>query len=221
MPTRSPSHQGFTLFELLVVLSIMAILALISVPIISSIAAAKNLDGGINDLVGMIERARSEAVTRQTYVWLGIAPVQTSSGTMQVDVAMVCSKDGTGTNTAASNLTNLTKVVHLTNLSLTDWGGLKQSTKDLFTTATPASFSTNATGITFTAGQTSFTGKTVTFTPQGEVMLKGAAKGDDGFDSWIDISIRQAHGTYVATTADDAAVLIQGSTGTVQVVRLH
>jgi prepilin-type N-terminal cleavage/methylation domain-containing protein len=216
----SKSNRGFTLVEMMVVLAIICILAVISVPVITSLMGAKNLDRGTYDLAGVIEQARDEAVTRQTYVWLGITPVQTSIG-MEIQVAMVCSKDGTGTNTAQSNLTSLSKIIHISSIALTKWSSLKASTQNLFTNAIPASVSTNTTGISFTVGQTQFTGTTLTFTPGGEVLLKGAASSDDGFNSWIDVSLQQAHGTTVSLGADDASVLIEGATGAVKIVCLQ
>ena len=212
--------EGFSLVELLVVIAIISLLGVMAAPVVSSLMGAKTLDRGTYDLAGVLEQARSEAVARQTYVWVGIKPVPTANG-QEIQVAMVCSRDGTGTNTDPSNLTNLSKVLHFPNLSLVAWSGLKASTQNLFTKATPVSVSSNVAGIAFTSGQTQFEGTTLTFTPEGEVLLKGAARSSDGFNPWIDVSLRLAHGTTVAPGADDASVLIEGATGSVKIVCLQ
>ena len=220
MRRTTPRQEGFSLVELLVVIAIISLLMVMAAPVVSSLMGAKTLDRGTYDLAGLLEQARNEAVTRQTYVWVGIKPVPTAHG-LEIQVAIVCSKDGTGTNTDPSNLANLSKVFHLSNLSLVAWSGLKASTQNLFTNATPVSVSSNVAGIAFTSGQTQFQGTTLTFTPGGEVLLKGAAKSTDGFNEWIDVSFRLAHGTTVAPGADDASVLIEGATGSVKIVCLR
>lgn len=213
-------NRGFSLLELLVVVTIISLLAVISIPAFSAIAGARNMVRGAYDLASVIEQARNEAVTRQTYVWVGIKPVETITG-REIQVAIVGSKDGTGTNTAQDNLTNLSKVLRIANASLTDWSGLKVTTRNLFTKALPDSVSANDEGITFVIGRSEFKGTTLTFTPKGEVLLKGSVSSDDGFNSLIDVSFRQVHGKTVKPEADDVSVLIEGATGAVRIVCLH
>lgn len=62
MDSRISSEQGFTLIELMVALSISAVLLAIAVPSYSSSRLNSQLRASSNDLIGSINLARSEAI---------------------------------------------------------------------------------------------------------------------------------------------------------------
>lgn len=70
MGRRISSAQGFTLVELIVAISIAAILLAIAVPSYSSSQLNSQLRVSANDLIGSINLARSEAIKRGTTVTL-------------------------------------------------------------------------------------------------------------------------------------------------------
>ncbi len=60
--------DGFTLLELLIVLTIMGILVVIAIPSFSGLAQGPQVSSAVNDLVSSFNYARNEAVTRGTLV---------------------------------------------------------------------------------------------------------------------------------------------------------
>ncbi|TXH92700.1 MAG: prepilin-type N-terminal cleavage/methylation domain-containing protein [Pseudomonas sp.] len=67
--TLHPSrHQGFTLIELMIVLAIIAIVALVAAPDYQSSIASSRKTSAANNLLGALQFARSEALTRRSDV---------------------------------------------------------------------------------------------------------------------------------------------------------
>ncbi len=221
-----PRRDAFTLIELIVVLAIGVLLSAAALPALVSVLQSRGLTQDIYGLSEMLDLARNEAISRETYVWVGIQPV-TNNGTAELQVAAVASMDGTGNNTVVSNLIGISKVLYLQNVVLCQWSNLKLATQKLstnyFTTAImPLSVANNTTGVSFQAGTVQFTQKTtITFTPRGEALLPGSVSIATGYDPYIDVSLREAHGTQIAENADDASIVIDGATGATQMLRLQ
>jgi type IV fimbrial biogenesis protein FimT len=70
-------NSGFTAIELLIVLSIVAILGTIGLPSMRSTTTSVRMSGEINALIGALNRARSEAVKRGQSV--SVCPVNGTS----------------------------------------------------------------------------------------------------------------------------------------------
>lgn len=212
------SGAAFSLMELLIVIGVIALLAALAIPAYNTIGRANNLTRAASDLSALLKLARTEAVARQTYVWVGVEPVS-GQGNSGLAIGAVFSRDGTGTHTAPANLGPLTEVVRLSGVSWSNWSELKTATRQLYANGTPASLLTNDSGVNFKIGNDEFSGHTITFTPRGEALLKGNASPDDGFVEAIDISMRQARGN--AVNADEAAVIVEGATGAVKTARVQ
>jgi len=69
-PPRLPDARGFTLIELMVTLTVMAIILAIAAPSFSALLASNRLTTQTNELVGALNLARSEAVRRSQPVTL-------------------------------------------------------------------------------------------------------------------------------------------------------
>lgn len=212
---------GFSLIELLTVIAIVSMLAVVSGPAISSIAGARQISKGAYDVAGLLELARSTAVARQTYVWVAFQNTNTASGP-EVRMAAVGSLDGSGANLDPANLFGVSRVITIRHAVMTPWGELKKATRDLAGTNTsPQSVASNTSGGSFSVGNMTFdSNNTLTFTPRGEVILKGVVSPLDGYDNLIDVSFRQARGSFVSPEADDAAVIVDGPTGAVRMLQL-
>lgn len=212
---------GFSLIELLVVIAIVGLLTVFTVPAMQSISGAQEVARGAGEIGSLLELARSEAVARQTYVWVGVEQTNVS-GTLEVRAAAVGSLDGSGTNTDEANLFLLTKVLRVPNASLARWEDLRTATRSLLGGDPPVSLAGNTDGVVFSSGATRFgSGCSVTFTPRGEALLRGPADLYEGFEPLSAVGLRQARGTLVSTEANDAAITIDGPTGAVQVLRVQ
>jgi type IV fimbrial biogenesis protein FimT len=96
MPAES---RGFTLIELMITIFIGALLLAIAVPSFQSTIASNRLATQTNDLVGALNYARSEAITRNTRVRLCRAANETSTtcaGSVAIWAAWIVRNDTTG-----------------------------------------------------------------------------------------------------------------------------
>jgi prepilin-type N-terminal cleavage/methylation domain-containing protein len=214
--------RGFSLVEMLVTISVLGLLAVCTSPAFHALTRSRTMTQGAYEIAGLLELARNEAVARQTYVWVGFQSTNVS-GFPEIHAAAVCSLDGSGSNTNSANLSALTRVVKVRGVALSDWNSLKDDTRSLLPpNRTTASMATNQAGIAFAVGGTSFQDRlSVTFTPRGEALLQGVVGPNDGYDRLIDISLREMRGNTVSPSADDAALIVEGSTGTVDILRLQ
>jgi len=234
----TPLQKGFSLVELLIVIGIVSLLSALAMPAFNSLASSRGVTQGLYDISTLLEFGRTEAVTRQTYVWVVFqnASVGNQSTQSEVRMAVFASQDGTATATA-SNLLSLTKVMHVRNVTLTSWTDLKAATTSLLSTYIPVSpapvpsdIFANTSAVSFLPAGATGRQYTVTFTPRGEAMRAQAPSPYTPYDSWIDLSFRQINGysasadtspTSDGTSVDDAAVIIDGTTGTLQRIRLQ
>jgi prepilin-type N-terminal cleavage/methylation domain-containing protein len=108
--------RGFTLLELLIVVSIIGLLLVLIVPAFTNIKGGTDVTSAAYTIKGVLDTARTYAKTNNTYTWVGFKEVDVSqdpsvspqlSGPGRVAMAIVASKDGTRgydiTNTSLPN----------------------------------------------------------------------------------------------------------------------
>ena len=201
---------AFSLIELLVVMAIIGLLAAITIPAFNSIGQARGVTEAAYQLAAAIELARSEAVSRQTFVWLGIQNYTNADG-LNLKLGIVFSKDGSSTNTDATNLQPIGRALLIQRVGLADASVLANLGSNLGKAVNLAAFSGGLKP--FKIGQSDFSdGRTVTFTPLGEVTTNPSPNSTSGFDPGIAVGLCQARGTTLSTNSA-IAVAIDGSVG--------
>ncbi|MGE8363049.1 GspH/FimT family pseudopilin [Pseudomonas sp.] len=88
------SNKGFTLIELMVVLALITIIALIAAPGYQGLMSGNRMISVSNNLMGALQLARSEAVTRNQSVSVCSSSNQTSCGGSWADGGIVLLANG-------------------------------------------------------------------------------------------------------------------------------
>lgn len=218
------SPNGFSLVEILVVISLIAVLSAGAIPAMNGIRGGQSLTKSAYDVAGLLEQARSCAMAKNTYVYVGLAEAVENSAGVQVSpdggrvvVAVMASK--TGVRPLSSNgaeLVPMNRMQSFDNLKLDTLGtegamGSRKSGPDVVNLADAGS--TGFAGFTCSGPG----GTTVTFDKVIEFDPTGVARftQKDNIDGWIEIPLKPARsgGNTVA------ALQVDGVTGSVRVFR--
>ena len=144
---RAAAARGFTLVEMLAVMTVIVILLSLVVPAFTKLTSANSLTKGVYDISGQLEQARAYAKANNTYTWVGFyeeAMGQNGVGPAigHVVVSVVASKDGTALYTnnptvpfVASNLIQIGKLTSIDNIHLTVLDNDKVPTRGLVPSA--------------------------------------------------------------------------------------
>lgn len=219
MGWNSRRKRAFSLLELLMTIGIIGMLSGLMMPALTSVVSSNEFSRNAYDVSDLLKFARAEARTKQSFVRVGFAPCEVN-GAQSVKLAAFIAADGSGENLGVGNQIPLSRVVLLRNAELVGWDDLKQETRALRPDVDPSSVGETSTPpVSLSAPGVVFE-HVLTFTPRGEVLLKEAVSPDDGYAVTIDVSLRQKRGTATPANAQEAAVLIDGSTGSASVLRL-
>jgi len=234
--------RGFTLMELLVVVTIMGVLMGASIPAINGLKSSGDFNRNLFNLAGTLEQARSYAMANNTYVYVGIEEIDggkpvangNTSGTGRVMVVVKASKDGTrgydinnpsatDDNTFDSSLSPLGKMVVMDNMSLAQSGNLSSQNGMIRPNLDSASYdlaqnnADSAKEVIWKPTNLTFS-KVIQFDPQGIARIQTDSNGDT-VPPLIEIGLRESKGNTVLSKGQQAALQIAGVTGAVRVYR--
>jgi prepilin-type N-terminal cleavage/methylation domain-containing protein len=229
---------GFTLVELMIVISIMMLLMSFAAPTMSGILKGKKTDQAIGALTAVFENARMEAVVQNTYLWVGLMNKKSSgtpstpSGQDEVWVMTFKGKMGEKRLTGDNRVIPAASLRRLEGVSILDLGSLPQLVSEKVSTQTnetasfgdfikspPSSVSVAWVGNSET-GSMEFN-QLILFTPRGEALL------ENGLPDTLPKPVpyvamglgKTVDGAVGKTDKDLAAILIGGFNGRVGVVR--
>jgi prepilin-type N-terminal cleavage/methylation domain-containing protein len=178
-------ERGFTLLEVLTVISIAAIMSYLLVPSLVSLNQAGNLKANASQVGDILEQAYSAALSKNTYVWVGFSQVTANGGGVAM-ASVYSAHENPGDYPNA--VMPLTKSVFLHNLNLATISAAPIPSR----ATTSVGQITGATLGTFSA-QISGSPQTLSYvieiTPSGQVFLSSTNK-----YAWMEIGLKPANG---------------------------
>ena len=245
---RSPlqPREGFTLFELLIVMAIVALLMVLIAPAFTTIKSGTDVTSAAYTIKGVLDTARTYAKANNTYTWVGFyeedvsqpSTTPATNGTGRLVMSIVASKDGT--YVATTNPIDVTKVfqvgkltkvenVHLArtadNTSLPvdsnpQPPGTTLDTRPTVTSAYSLGNPTSTTPFNYPLGGTQYTFRwMVQFGPDGNARLSNSTDFPQTAVA-SEIGLRQTHGTSVDMNSPNiVAVQFTGLSGNVIIYR--
>ena len=230
-PAVALREGGFTLFELLIVVGIIATLLVLMAPAFTYIKGGTDVTSAAYTIKGVLDSARTYAKANNTYTWVGFAGSIQATITGQVQVAVVASKDGTNLGTDGSapagdisaNTLPVGRLVRIDNIDIGDTGvptndGTEfESRPSVIAAYRVSSSGDTAYPFTVQQGTEQITfNRWIRFSPRGEAVVKGSAT---QIAPYAEVGLLPTHGTALAPTPNIVAIHISGFGGNVRIYR--
>jgi prepilin-type N-terminal cleavage/methylation domain-containing protein len=216
-------EDAFSLVELLVVITVIALLTSLTVPALSALKNAGGVNQAVNGISLSPDEARAYAMAHNTYVWVGFVQ---PTGSQNLLVGMVA---GTAGGSSSINVSSapptsyvpIATVQSYPNLSLATVSAVESSNSDTsWTSLMPVGTelsSSSLTGFTQSSGGTTLSfpqGSILQFSPQGEANVSSTG----ALQHWIQFGLQPVRGGR-SNGPDVAIIQISGLNGRVQVFR--
>jgi len=215
---RRAGLSAFSILELIIVISIIIVLLMVSRSLLSGLAGRDSVGNAATELQMLLDFAREQAKSRNSFVWVVFGNGQTLVGGNVLSAVVLGSLDGTS-NTASANLAQLSKRLALPDIVLTEVSQLKASTQALLPAPRGINLASQSQFFDYISGGVSHR-RFITFSPRGEVLAVANATTADGFVPVVDIGLRKTRGpSSPAPDADDAGIVLFGSSGRSVVIR--
>jgi prepilin-type N-terminal cleavage/methylation domain-containing protein len=229
-----PARYAFTLIELLVVMGIITVLMVLVVPAVTNLKGSGDITNAAYTVSGALEQARSYALGKNTYVWVGFyeedvsqpATSPATPGVGRVVISIVASKDGTTiydpNNPAAIDPTRLVQVGKLTRIQNAHLATFPDGTgtDSTFDTRPAVTYNTARIGDTtppnpsvtpfqYPVGMPAPTAqytfvKAIQFSPQGEARINNS---NFSLKTTAEIGLRPTHATIVDNVSPNVVAI--------------
>jgi prepilin-type N-terminal cleavage/methylation domain-containing protein len=240
-------NSAFTLFELLIVIAIIAVLLVLMAPAFTTIKGGTDVTSAAYTIKGVLDTARTYAKTNNTYTWVGFyeenvanptSPNSTTPAVGRVIMSIVASKDGTTVYDPnilapidATKLIQVGKLTKIDNLHLWTHTDTPPGTGSTFDTRTSlastycigdSSPANSATPFQYPVGNPApsvqYTFyKAVQFSPRGEARVNNNSNSPQA----AEIAFEQTHGAAIPASipANVVAIQVNGFAGDVSIYR--
>ncbi len=222
---RLDGRRAFSLVELLLVIVIIATLVVLSAPAVFDLIGSRGTTRAVNEISDLIEMARNEAMTRQSYTWVAFDAATNADGNDELHAAVLSVLDGVvsttskGTTVAISTARPVTRTFRWENVKLVPLSALKhlrnlaQAPSEPLASQARQSFRLGAASMEMTEFLT------ITFTPQGYALLKGLPDLLTPYAEFIDIGLQPTRGGEKLAKPDQAALVLDGVNGRIAILR--
>lgn len=207
-------QTGFSLVEMMCVIAIMSLLASAAWPSIVGMVSGNRLTNNAYELRGLIQQARTTALTEHTYVWVGFSSI-TQSGAPSLMVASYVGKSGMSSDLINNNTQLAAKPMVLKNVQLATAANY-QTLPGLDVTDNTDAGTQSYTFQNSVEGQANLTfTEVIAFGPDGQASLPQTSGGSLQLEECLGIGLNAAPAS--AAKPHTVAVQVHGLSGQVAV----
>jgi prepilin-type N-terminal cleavage/methylation domain-containing protein len=229
-PKPRTSVSGFTLIELVMVMAIMLMVLGFAAPSVVGILKGKKIEQALSTVTGVLEQARMDAATQNTYLWTGFMNVAARDSKSGVDeLWMMTFRGRSGENripTNAEDVLPVSTLQRVEGVNMVEVDKLPDRVKALLPVTYKDVASSPKSQAKLTWKGTAATGtrefdRILLFTPRGEALWEtGSPKELPLSEPNFVVGLsRTQNGNVAPNEKDMAVVLVAGVTGRVSVGR--
>jgi hypothetical protein len=216
---------AFSTVELLAVCALIFVLIGFAIPTVPSLVGSRGMTKALTDISFLIERARNEAMTMQSVVWLAFETTINDEGDYEVRAVLLAPLDGSVTTVTQAGKLQIsafaqeTEIYHWPNLKLAPLSSVPEA-RALSDVASESLGGQKKQAFRFGKSADQIKQyQVITFTPQGYAMLVANPKITAPYTEAIDLGLIPMRGAEEARDKQGAALIVNGFNGKIQVLR--